>query len=61
MKHLSMGLKLVKPLTRYNEKRKYNIPSGVLVEGRNVIAVKVEEPVAAWYLWREVGFETDNK
>ncbi len=37
------GIKVGQTVNRYNEKRKYNVPAGVLVEGRNLIAVKVED------------------
>ena len=37
------GIKVGQTINRYNEKRKYNVPAGVLVEGRNLIAVKVED------------------
>ena len=37
------GIKVGQTINRYNEKRKYNVPAGVLVEGRNLIAIKVED------------------
>jgi sialate O-acetylesterase len=37
------GIKVGQTINRYNEKRKYNVPAGVLLEGRNLIAVKVED------------------
>jgi len=37
------GIKVGETINRYNEKRKYNVPAGVLKEGRNLIAVKVED------------------
>jgi sialate O-acetylesterase len=37
------GTKVGTTKQRYNEKRNYNIPAGVLKEGKNVIAVRVED------------------
>lgn len=37
------GVKVGATKNKYNEKRKYKIPAGVLKKGRNVIAVRVED------------------
>jgi sialate O-acetylesterase len=37
------GIKVGQTVNRYNEKRKYNVPAGVLLEGKNLIAIKVED------------------
>jgi sialate O-acetylesterase len=38
---------------RYNEKRKYKIPAGILKEGKNTIAVRVEDYGGGGGLWGE--------
>ena len=37
------GVKVGQTINRYNEKRRYNVPAGVLKEGKNLIAVKVDD------------------
>jgi len=37
------GKKIGQTINRYNENRRYNVPAGVLNEGSNLIAVKIED------------------